>query len=359
MPNNTVCYGFLGIEHLFGDRITTTNASVVDTAIAESLAEYNRQKEGVLALFAQRVTDYTRMVWLPSQGTLQPLDKGGWGSPLPAQETGHYDVAWPVHGAGDAFGTNRVSRAKMTVGEANRQLDRILRNDADWIRRHALAAILDNVAWTFADDLYGNIIVEPLANLDAVTYVKVGGAAPSTDNHYLSTSGSGVATDFQTLYEELSEHPSNGTDPIVAYIPTANCAYVEAASGFVAADIAGISANVTISRFTADQARFKGPGNRVMGQTGHVVCVEWNALPTNYVIGVALSALPPLAMREYQESSLQGLFREDFTTDGNVGGYRMLRYCGFGGLNRIAAAVLKLGAGSYSIPTGYNAPLAV
>ena len=84
-------------------------------------------------------------------------------------------------------------------------------------------------------------------------------------------------------------------------------------------------------------------------------------MPDNYIVAVAVDADPVVAMREYPVASLQGLFRENHSPDGNHAETRFLRYAGFGAQNRIGAAVYQVEGGdtTYDIPTGYSTPLPV
>ena len=89
-----------------------------------------------------------RAVWF-AFWTISPL----FSQACPAvKDEGVYDVAFPIQGGGTAWGDNRVSRALMTVGEAQRLTMGMLRRDADWVRRHFLAALFDNTTWTFTDE---------------------------------------------------------------------------------------------------------------------------------------------------------------------------------------------------------------
>lgn len=54
-----------------------------------------------------------------------------------------------------------------------------------------------------------------------------------------------------------------------------------------------------------------------------------------------------------------GLLPENHSPDGNLNIYRLLRYAGFGALNRTATLAFYIGGGAYVIPTGYTTPLAV
>ena len=64
-------------------------------------------------------------------------------------------------------------------------------------------------------------------------------------------------------------------------------------------------------------------------------------------------------MREYPAASLQGLFTENHSPDGNLQEYRFLRYAGFGVYNRVGAVAFRVSNGAYAVPTGYTTPVAV
>lgn len=356
MAANTLAYGFVGLEHLTTERVTDSNRSTVDTAIVQSVEEHNRQVDALLAEFAQPTTDYTVRFKQPGSGTLQPLDE--WGNPLPVREEGYYDVAFPIQGGGTAWGDNRVTRALMTVMDANRQTLNSLQKDADWMKRHILAAVFDNTTWTFADPEKGNLTVQPLANADTVTFAKKSGAA-ATDTHYLAQAAaiSDSANPFDDIYAELIEHPGND-GPIVVYVPTNLTADIMAMTGFV--EIADPDIELGMNSDTVSGQLNRGFGDEVLGKVSKVWIVEWTILPDNYMIAVARGASsPPLRMRQYPAASLQGLIRENHSPDGNLNEYRFIRYAGFGAYNRTAALVYRVGNGSYAIPTGYSTPLAV
>ena len=202
-------FGFIGYEDLADERIVDGNVRIVNDAIAASVAEHNRQVSAALAELVERTTDYTVRYKIGGGGTLQPLDE--WGNPLPVKDAGYYDVAFPIQGGGTAWGDNRVSRALMTVGEANRMTLGVLRRDADWMRRHFLAALFDNTTWSFADEEKGTLTVQPLANGDAVTYARNNGTF-ATDTHYYAQAAaiSDAANPFPTWKTGLSAHPENG-----------------------------------------------------------------------------------------------------------------------------------------------------
>ncbi|MFQ5352374.1 MAG: hypothetical protein ACE5D3_04795, partial [Candidatus Binatia bacterium] len=228
---NQVAYGFVDIQHLFAQRLEEVGTRNVYDAIQATVDEWNRQAAAMTSSLVFTTTLHKERFHLPGGETLQPLDEHG--NPRVVKPAGNYDVAYPIQGGGTAWGDNRVSRALMTVAEANRNTLNAMRADADWMRRHILAAIFDNVAWSFGDDRWGSLTIEPLANSDAVTYLKKDGSQ-ATDDHYLNQSSaiSDSNNPYPTMRQELDEHPSNAA-PYVAYIPSGLRTATEGLTGFV------------------------------------------------------------------------------------------------------------------------------
>lgn len=363
---NLLTYGFLNMADLYGQRVNAVGIDRIYEAVAASVAEYNRVADAMAATMVERTIMVQEYVELPGGGTLQPLTDDG--NPLPVVPSGQYTVGYPVHGAGTAWGTNRITREFLTVEEADRFTDDAFQKDTDWRIRHMLAAIFDNVTWTYTDRYGGGtgtkglgaISVLPLANNDSVVYMRRGGTS-SADNHYLATADAiaDATNPFVTYRAELIEHPTN-TGPMVAYVPTALVDDVMNLSEFVEIDDPDINYQNTNNLPTAPGS-ILGPGDETMGKlmsTGFWV-VEWGRLPDDIIIAQALGAGPFMRMRELAAPALQGLFMENFTPDGNHEEERFLRWAGFGVRDRVAAVVGRIGNASYAIPAGYDAPLAV
>jgi hypothetical protein len=353
---NGVAYGFVGLTHLWSERVTEVGEQRIWDAVRESAAMHSTQLAAVMAEFAQPTTDRTRKIMLPGSGELQPLDEHG--NPLPTRPEGSYDVAFPIYGGGDAWGDNRVTRALATVDEANRWTLEALKKDARWVRRHALAAILTDGTRTYADP-QGNITIQPLANDDSVVYNRVGGAA-ATDDHYLAQAAA-IADNtnpFPTLYDELAEHPENN-GPYVAYVPTNVVVDIEGLTDFLPTSDPNVRYGISSDGLagTVDL----GPGDELVGYVGKFFIIEWKALPDDYIIAVARGTNPVLGMRQYPSAALQGFFPESNDVDGNHMEQRLIRYAGFGVQNRVAAVAMFVEAGdtTYDNPANYVAPLAV
>ena len=357
----TVAYGFVGIEDLFNQRVVTVGPQRVFDAVQVSAEEYTRVVNGLLAEFAQPTTSAQEQIELPGDGSLQPLDEDG--NPMPVAPSGSYTVAYPIQGGGTAWGTNRVSRAKLTVEEANRFTMDAFQKDADWNIRHILAALYDNATWTYADKTgpngskgLGNITVQLLANGDTVLYARKGGVAPATDDHYLAQASAidDSHNPFETIETELLEHPSN-TGRILCYIPTDLKATVIALSTFKS--VADPNVAYTTTELATNVPNV-GPGEEVLGYIEGTKCwiVLWSVLPSSYILA-KMEGKAILGAREHAEAELQGFFPEAHNVDGNHFVNRFIRYRGYGVKDRVGALVYRIGNGSYAIPTGYDAPL--
>lgn len=359
MANNTLDYGFTGLQHLATNRVTTVGVEVVWNAIQESLSLYNGQIDAMVSQFSERTTKFQERRMLPGSGTLQPMDE--YGEPLPVRAGAYTDVAYPLQGGGTAWGTNQVAKALMTVQEAYQFTADSMTRDADWVRRHLLAALFDNVAWTYTDTLHGSLTIRPLALAsDGVLYPKRFTTAPATDTHHLAQA---AAIDdnnnpFDDIYTELMEHPSN-SGPVVCYVATSLKASIQALSGFVGVTDTDIALGANADRIASDYSSIKGCGDEVLGKTDNCWIVEWGALPSGYIIAHAKGAGPVLAMREYDDPALQGFYMKTNSPNGLYEKTMMFRYAGFGVMNRVAAVVYYVGNSTYAIPNGYDAPLSV
>ena len=200
---SNVQYGIIGSAKVQEELVTTVGVESVMSDIMAATQEYNRQQDLLMQAWSVETTSHQIRHYLPGYDTLQPLDD--FGNPQPTNETGFFDAAFPIYGAGKAWGTNRVSRALMTVAQASRQTSAVLRADADWIRRHMISATVDNTSRTYSDEKYGNLTVLPLANGDTVTYVKRDGTS-ATDDHYLAQAAAidDANNPFGAIYTERS-----------------------------------------------------------------------------------------------------------------------------------------------------------
>jgi hypothetical protein len=358
MANNQLAYGFASLSQFLSERVSDSNVPVVTRAILESSAEWTRATNAAMAVLAERTTNYTERVLLPGSGSLQRLDE--FGIPRPVIPSGYYDVAFPIDGGGTAFGRNRVTRVLETIADINRDQITAEMQDHTWRVRHMLAALLDNTTRTFVDPDHGSLTVQPLAlTSDGVVYTRIGGAS-STAQHYVAQTGTiAAAAPFDNIRTTLSAYPSNAGKPIVTFVPPANIADATGLAAFLDTLDPNIVYSSDADRLSSNGEQFRGMGEKVHGYISGQWIVEWSALPENYLLSVVMGN-PPLAMREYPDPALQGLFPEIHSPDGARLERRYIRYAGFGVRNRISAMVTQVEGGdtTYDIPSGFAAPVA-
>jgi hypothetical protein len=359
MANNELAAGFIGMEDVFTERVTTVGVKVVWDAIQESLDVHNTELNAMLSAWVQRTTLYSERFMLPGDGTLQPLDDKG--NPKPVQVEGHYDVAYPLQGGGTAWGNNRVSRALMTVEEVNRHVLNKTEQDIDWMARHMLAALFPAAAYTYVDEEWGSLSIQPLALAsDGIKYLMRNGKR-ATDTHLLAQAAAIAdgTNPYPGIYAELYEHPSNrvsATNPVVVYIASDQVATTIALTHFHAKEQAFIVPGGSTDTVSTNAQNFVAFGD-YLGVTDNCIIAELGRLPDGYLVAHATGAGAGIAQREYDDPSLQGFFSEEHSPDGNLMEHRMIRYAGFGVRNRVAFVVQRIGNAAYAAPTGFDPPL--
>lgn len=361
---NSVAYGFIGLQQLFDQRADLVDVAQIQTAITETTRIHSQV---IAELMSAVVVPETRWQWrydLPGAGTLQPLDE--WGDPLPTMPAGYYDVALPIQRAGDAYGTNRETRALMTVGELEKKISDATRRDIDWMKRHLLAAWMTKTGWTYNDERWGDLSILPLANNDTVTYLLQSGLV-TTDNHYI---GQANAIDnsnnpFPAIYTALAHHPSN-SGPYIAYCAPNLTTSIEALTALDEPTDSDVIYSTTSQRLNMSDAANtnkygpnSGFGEKLIGKANGVFVREWAAVPDSYIIWHAVGAAKPFGMRQQPVAELQGFFPEFFNVNGNLHLNKLIRIAGFGALNRVAAGATYIGNATYANPAALTAPLKV
>lgn len=355
-------YGFIGNEHLAAERVVTIGEDVVADMIYKTAAEYSVQLYALLANFAKRTTKWRERIKLPFGGELQPLDAKG--NPLPAFGGGSYTAAYPIDGAGDAFGNDRVSRYQMTLQEANELTISMIGKDARWTRSRMLAALLVHTNRTFEDTINGPLVCLPLANGDDVVYLKCGGST-STANHYLAQADaiSDAHDGIETMHNTLHAYPSQKGYGTVVYLASDLVAGVRGLAGFVPIrDTQIVPGSSATTLAGGVPPNVLGPGDEVIGKIDNGPwVVDWSTgLPSGYALGKSLAPdATPLALREYPQTELQGFIPESHSPDGGLIERRFVRFMGFGVQNRIGAVVLKVGAAEYAVPTNWTNPTSI
>lgn len=353
---NAVLYGFHQLKDVFADRLTNVRDEVIAKAIQDSVDEHNRQVNALMGLFAERTTAPSVRFKTAGNHRLQPLDENGRSRPV--KFFGHYDVAFPIRDAGTAWGANYKTRAKLTVEDANRITGEMLKADASWIRDQMLAALFSSATHTYTDDEFGDLVIQPLANGDSVTYQTVGGGPAATDTHQLATASAvaDVTDPVGAIVSELNEHPENGGDVVILVPANLSADFAGLTDLEPASDPnirAGANSDVLVGSLGTPV-----PG-RILGyhRAGAWV-TEWKGLPSNYAIATTTDGEKALRMREEPEAQLQGFHMAGERNDHPYAEQQWVRFAGFGAFNRVGALVHRFGNGTYAVPTGYTAPIA-
>lgn len=353
--SNEVLYGFTSLADVFGQRVTTLDIRVINTAIQASIDEHNRQLDAMMSLFVQQTSDHQLRYMSVTNARLQPLDE--FGRPQPIKAAGYYDIAFPLVGGTIAWGATRVARAKMTVGEVNRLTAQMILADTRWMRDHLLGALFAAASYSYVDPQWGTLTVMPLASGDSQTYtIQTGADAVATDTHLLAQAAaiSDAANPFPAIYTELIEHSENSGD-VVALVASNLIADIEALTTFHLPLDPNLRSADTTTVLTGTLG-VRTPGV-LRGYADRVWIVEWPSLPSGYMIAVTTNGDPPIGMRQHPEAELQGFNNVAQRDDYPYYETDFERYCGFGAWNRVGAVIYRVGNASYAVPTSYNVPM--
>lgn len=353
---NQVAYGFNTLQDVFARRVTEIGVDVVADAIQQSVDEHNRQMAALLGLYVEPTQQFKIRYTTPVAARLQPLDESGRARPL--RIAGYYDIAFPLQMGGAAWGGTFLSRAKLTVEEANQHTLTLLSADMRWVRDHVLAALFASTAWTFTDEEHGSLTVQGLANGDTVQYlVQTGADTGATDTHYLAQANAiadGADNPFPAIYSELNEHPENGGE-VVAFVPTNLKASVEALTLFRPVTDPNVQPGANTDVLVGSLG-VEYPGT-LFGYVEKVWVVEWKTLPDDYIIATTTDGDAPLCMREDAEEELRGFRQVASRDDHPFYESQWMRRAGFGAKNRVGALVKRIGNAAYAVPTNYGSPM--
>jgi hypothetical protein len=349
-------YGVLNQKDLYASRVTEIGVEVVMDAVTQSVAEHERQMMAINGLFVEPTTDFKTRFWSVTAARLQPLDDSGRARKI--KPGGQYDVSYPIHSAGAAWGTDYVTSKKMTMGEVARITNMMQDADMRWNRDHVLAALFYKSTtnpWTFKDPMHGDLSIYGLANGDTTTYQIVNGADQNTTDDHVKGAASLTAAVYTDIRVEIEEHPEN-TGPIIALIPTNLRATTEGLTGYI--EIA--DPNI---RLGANTAQLIGSLNtpipgKLIGYIDGVWIVEWRSMPDNYIIAVSTGGDKVLKQREDEEAVLRGFKKVADRNDHPWYEQQWLRRAGFGAWNRVGAVVYRVDSATYAIPSGYSSPMA-
>ena len=349
MPNQ-VQYGFHRLADLRDKRITEVGVELIEDAVRQSIEEHNRNLNQMTSAFVRTTTEYKRMYAIAQNARLQLLDEDGRAQKIKA--AGRYEVGFPLRHFGIAWGANWVTRIKMTVGQANDAVALLTDADKRTVRDDILISLFNPTNYTFADPIYGNLAVKSLANQDGTLYsVLTGADVGAEDSHYKGQAGASILlATYQDIYNELTEHPENGGE-VTVFVPTNQRAATEALTGFLSVSDSNVRLGSGASQLVGSDG-LSGPGE-LFGYVGKCFVREWRQLPNDYVVAIAGQGEKPLAMRQDEESELQGFRPVAERSDYPYWENQYIHRFGIGAWNRVGAVVYRINNASYAVPTGF------
>lgn len=354
---NELLYGFYkGLRDSINLPVVDVEPRLVSQAVQETLAQHRADLEAMMDIFVDPTTDYSIRYETAALTRNQPLDAVG--RAIANRGAGYYDVAFPIRRSGNAWGYDWEALQYMTVKQINNRMSEMLTGDIRWNRDHLLAAIFTPTSYTFKDERRGDLTIQPLANNDSVTYLKTSASEEgATDTHYLFLNDDidDTANPLITIKAELTEHPENG-DTVVVFVADDLVSDIEALAGFVTKEDTDIDQGSSSDRLVGSLG-IAVPGT-IMGKANGCWLVNWSRIPSGYLLGVTVGgSAKPIWMREPELPQLRGFREYAERQDWPWFEKQLRRYAGYGAYNRVGAVVMKVGAASYTAPTGYTAPL--
>ena len=144
---------------------------------------------------------------------------------------------------------------------------------------------------------------------------------------------------------------------MICLVPTGLKASIEALTNFYPLNDGNLnngSGVTTLSRAPSVQT----PGQLFGYHAEKVYFYEWKSLPAGYMIATTSMAEKPLAMRQHPEAQLRGFSQVATREDYPFWEAQYVRWAGFGSWNRVGAVVMRIGNGTYAVPSNYSSPMA-
>lgn len=354
-------FGALGIGDTDRVLLSTLGQTAVYDAVNQVLAQHSADMAAAMSVFVERTTsDFKLRYKLAGGGKLQR--RGGLAQSGAVKSYAGWDVGLPLEEFGAQIAADRIAFAYMTAQELARHVDTVILQDLNTVRFEILKALLNNTERTFIDPLHGSLLVEPLANADAVVYPPViGSESEATDSHYLESGYAASAISdtnnpYATMVGELEEHGemAGGAGNIAVFINNAQVAKTSSLTDFDEVADQFVRPGALSDVVTGLPTNLPG---RVVGRVSGAWVVEWRWVPANYMIGLHLDGPAPLIRRiDPADTGLgDGLM---LVAESDVYPFTASHYShrfGVGVGNRLNGVVMELGTGgTYSIPSGYS-----
>ena len=343
----------------------TIGQETILTAIRDYLARRDAQVDMLISIFvAEDTENFKEKFKLSGVGRMQDMGFNPSTRPALTRVTGEWDVAYQLKSYQSGIGWERIGQAYFTVADMERHVSGIDVENRNSVRFALLKVIFDNTQTSFSDPLHGTLTIEPGANGDTVVYPPIIGVeTEAIEDHYLE-SGYTVANisdtnnPYVTIEADLVHHfgKSQGNDNVAVFIHSDQKAKTQDLTDFVEVTDRFVIPGTQTSTLTGLPTMHPG---RVIGRTNGCWVIEWDWIPTGYMVGVHLDTEPVLKKRVDPadtglSTGLQIIFGGEVEDFPHTAEYWENRY-GFGSGNRLNLVVMEISdGGTYTIPTIYQ-----
>lgn len=350
---NLLGYGFRDLRDQADSQITEQLIPVINTAITDTVAFHNEEMDRVLSLFVKKTTEHALRYRTPTDAKLQPLDEHGRARKI--RVGAQYDVGFPLQAAGLAEGATDTTRKLETVQDVSDITITMTMADKNWMLDHVLATLFADADWTYVDERFGSLVVKPLANGDAITYLGRNGSSATADHNTGQAAAIADLTNpFPGIYSRLTR-PMGSSGRVFSFVASNLVASIQGLGSFFDEPDPNIRPGANTEELTGTFP--VGIPGEVVGYTNRVWIIDWPRLPDNYIISVIETGERPVALREYEVASLRGFRRAGERNDYPYFETQFKRDAGFGIWNRTGADVMEIGDATYDVPTDYAVPM--
>lgn len=365
-------YGMLGLADSDRVFVQTIGQRVTFDAVNRYLAQREADLRRRMSVFVEgTTTDHKIRYKLPGGGKLQ---RRGQSAQVGATKPyGEWDVAFPIVDWGDQKAYDDVTYALLTIGEFERAMSDAMIKDLNTMRDEMWRPIFNNAQQSFVDReyKYGTLLIEPLANGDTVLYPPIlGSDTESTQNNYSGTSYAssavsdvnnpipGIVTTLQGYFGE-----TQGGENIAVWVKTGSVLSqkIQALTAFQEYRDRWILPGDQLDRLneSAIPENVRNAPGIIIGRVNGAWILEYQWVPTDYLVAVHLDAPKPLWMRVDEDVVAQKLGGTGFylaATDYEypIESAHYRRRVGFGTGNRLNGMVVYVGGTSaYAVPAAY------
>lgn len=324
----------------------------INKVLQQDLANFNAAMNDQIKLLAEPLTEQSRVYG--TSGSLQFDELDEFGVPVSRKNPVGETVSFPLRFFGASIGFTERAFALKTPAELVEKVLQGQRGYAETVTREMKRAIFNNANYNFVDSLYNGVTlgVKRFINADSSTIpVAPDGTTfdGSTHTHYLARASTLANTDIDGVLDTVAEHGLNAG--LKLFINKAQVSDLSGISStkFVPLSSAFISYNASDS--TIVRMDLSDTANYLAGYWDgkyEVWVKSW--IPANYILAAAVDE-PEKPLGYRQLPGLQGLRIDAEYEQFPLIAKNMVAQFGFGVWNRLAGAVLYIGATSWANPS--------